>query len=616
MAERKLKIGKQIRGFQIDREAVDKEKRLVPLSFSSEEPVERWFGMEILDHSTGALNLKRLKTGGALLIDHNTRDQVGVIEDVSVDADRKGRAVVRFGRSAKAEEIFTDVLEGIRQNVSVGYQIDELMLEKEEKGQPPVYRAVKWTPYEISLVSVPADITVGVGRQENLEGEGREFKIQIPDETTVEPKTKQEERKMADIIEINEAREKAKKEEQQRTADLLAIGKAHNCVELAEKCIMENRSVDELKSAVLEKLNKKPPIDTSIDMSDKEARRFSFVRAIHALANPSDRRAQEDAQFEFEASMAVAKKLGRSARGVFVPREVQKRDLVVGTASAGGNLVATDLLAASFIELLRNKMLIKQLGATVLDGLVGNVAIPKQTGGATAYWVAENAAPTESQQVVGQITMSPKSVGAFTDLARKLLLQSSIDVENFVRTDLATVLALAIDLAAINGSGTSNQPTGILSTSGIGDVAGGTNGAAPTYPNMVELETDVSAANADVAGMSILTTPEMRGKLKQTVRFSSTNTPIWENNTVNGYPAAVSNQVPKTLTKGTSTDCHAIIFGNWKDIIVGQWGVLDILVDPYTGGAAGTVRVRVLQDVDIAIRHAESFSVMKDARNI
>jgi HK97 family phage major capsid protein len=322
-----------------------------------------------------------------------------------------------------------------------------------------------------------------------------------------------------------------------------------------------------------------------------------------------------DAGLELEASRAVADKVGKKAQGIYLPMDVMARDLTAGTNSAGGYTVGTDMMGGSFIDLLRNRMMVMQMGARLMTGLNGNVAIPRQSGGATAYWVAENGAITESGQTFDQVTMSPKTIGALTDISRRLLLQSSVDVEALVRDDLASTIALALDLAAINGSGSSNQPTGILNTSGIGDVAGGTNGLAPTFAHMVELETDVATANADIGALGYLTNAKVRGKLKQTEKASSTGQFVWDGNGVNGYNAMVSNQVPSTLDKGTSTGvCSAIIFGNWNDLIIGQWGAgIDVMVDPYTGGAAGTVRVRAMQDVDIAVRHAASFSAMQDA---
>lgn len=351
-----------------------------------------------------------------------------------------------------------------------------------------------------------------------------------------------------------------------------------------------------------------------IGMSNSEVKRFSVVRAINALANPGDAAAQKAAAFERDCSEAASAKIGKQSRGFMVPYDVQKRDLTVGAPTGGGNLVATDLLSGSFIDILRNAMVINTLGVRTLTGLNGMIAIPKQTGAATAYWVAENGAPTESQQTVGQVTMSPKTVGAFSDISRRLLLQSSIDVEAMVQNDLATVLGLAIQQAAINGSGSANQPSGLL-TLVTPSVIGGTDGAAPTWAHIIALETSISAANADIGTMGYLTNAKVRGKLKGTDKFSSAGQPVWEagNMPLNGYRAAVTNAVPSNLTKGNQSLSSAILFGNFADLVIGMWGGLDLMVDPYTGSTAGTVRVVALQDVDVALRNVESFATMVDA---
>lgn len=411
--------------------------------------------------------------------------------------------------------------------------------------------------------------------------------------------------------------EKANTAANQRVAEIMAIGKMfgrHGGEAKAAAALQAGKTAEQFRQEMLEHMASQPVPTSDIGMTQKEAKQYSFLRAVNALANPTDRKAQEAAAFEREASDAVAAKMGRSAQGLFVPNDVQRRDLTVGAPTAAGNLVATDLLSGSFIDMLRNRMMVITMGAKMLSGLQGNIAIPRQTGGATAYWVAEGNAPTESQQAVDQVTMSPKTVGAYTDISRKLLLQSSIDVESFVRSDLATVLALAIDLAAINGSGASNQPTGLLSASGVGVVAGGTDGAAPDWAKIVALETAVAVANADVAAMGYLTNAKVRGKLKTTSKVSGQNGFVWEDGgTLNGYTAGVSNQVPSNLTKGSGTNLSAILFGNWADLVIGQWGTLDLMVDPYSNSTSGTVRVVALQDVDIALRQAASFAVMKDA---
>jgi HK97 family phage major capsid protein len=373
--------------------------------------------------------------------------------------------------------------------------------------------------------------------------------------------------------------------------------------------------MDEFRGVALDSITKNQPKtaaieDTKIGMSDKEADSFSIVRAVNALVTGN----WNDAGFEREASDSMAGKLGKRAQGFYIPTDVLMRDLNVTTSTAGGHTVSTDLLSGSFIDMLRNKMSVVGLGATMMNDLVGNIAIPRQTGGATSYWVAESGAVTESQPAFDQVTLSPSTVGAFSDVSRRLLLQSSMDVEAFIRSELATTLALEIDRAAINGSGSSNQPTGILNVSGIGAVAGGTNGAAPDWADIVDLESAVSVDNADMGALGYLTNASVRGKLLQTEKASSTGQYVWgEGNTLRGYNAAVSNQVPSNLTKGSGTGLSAILFGNWNDLIIGTWGGIDINIDTSTGSASGTVRVVALQDVDIAVRHAESFAAMQDA---
>ena len=613
-----IKPGTRVeRALTFERAQIDADARTAELAFSSETPYERWWGIEVLDNSPTAVRLGRLTSGGPLLMDHDTRDQVGVIESVRIDADRVGRAVVRFGKSARAQEVWQDVQDGIRRNVSVGYAIHKAQLVETSDSGLDTYRVTDWEPLEISLVSVPADASVGIGRSA---ADGGENPIQnliteqkMPEATTPAAPI--------DHAAIERAAvERANQDATKRAADIIAIGEMfakHGGEKKAAEALRAGKSVEQFRADMLQHMSTQPVTTADVGLTEQEARSFSFVRAFNALANPTDRKAQEAAAFEREASDAVAAKQGRSAQGFFVPAEVQRRDLNVTTATAGGNTVATNLLAASFIDRLRNKMAVTGLGAQFLTGLVGNIAIPRATGGATAYWVAESNAPNESQAAFDQVTMSPKTVGAFTDISRKLLLQSSMDVEGFVRNDLATVLALAIDLAAINGSGASNQPRGLLNTSGIGDVAGGTNGAAPTWANIVELESDVAIANADVGTMGYLTNAKVRGKLKTTSKVSGQNGFIWEDGMLNGYTAAVSNQVPSNLTKGTSSGvASAIIFGNWADLIIGQWGTLDLMVDPYSGSTSGTVRVVALQDVDIAVRQAVSFSAMLDALTV
>lgn len=597
---------------------VDVEARTVELAFSSEAPVERWWGVEILDHSPRAARLDRLRRGGPLCVDHDTRDHVGVIEDVRIDADRVGRAVVRFGRSARATEILQDVADGIRRNVSVGYRIHEAVLER-QGDDGDTYRVTDWEPYEISLVAAPADIDVGVGRSQDASDGAAppaadppngsppiETETETPSEPTRSIKAMQTEKPVEQI-------DDTKRREQIRD---ISRQFAHlGADQLAIDALTRGDSVETFQAAILARAAQAPKPTADIGMSRDDVQRFSLARAIRALANPKDIAAQNAARFEFECSQAAASKMGKHARGIIVPYDVFKRDLNVGTATAGGNLVATNLLAGDFIALLRDQMVITSLGARMITGLVGNVAIPRQTGGATAYWTPESTAGTESQPAFDQVEMSPKTVTGYVDISRKLMQQSEIVIDSFVQEDLRNALALEIQRVAISGGGT-NQPTGILATAGIGDVAGGTNGALPSWQNIVDLETDVSVANADVGTLAYLTNTKVRGRLKTTSKVSGQNGFVWDDgqSPLNGYRCGVTNAVASNLTKGSALGiCSAIIFGNFSDLIIGMWGGLDMTVDPYSLSTSGTLRVVVHQDVDVAVRHAESFSAMKDA---
>lgn len=532
------------------------DDRRVSMSISSEMPVGRSYGEEVLDHNPESIDLSFLNSGRApLLMDHDPERQIGVIESVNLDGSaRKLRATVRFGKSALASEVYGDVADLIRGNVSIGYSIGKMV--KENDGR--TYRATNWRPVEVSIVSIPADASVGVGR--SAENETTSEAVAMPQitETSVEAQTQ--------VAETESPKER----------------KMENSATVAT----ESRAYD-------------APIQADVGLTTKEVRQYSFVRAINAMANPQDKRAWANAAFEREVSEAAQKTYGRSAQGFFVPNEIThaKRDLTVGTASAGGNLVATELLAGSFIELLRNRSVVQRAGATVLNGLTGNVAIPKQSGAATAYWVAESGAPTESQQTIAQVTMSPKTVGAFTDFSRKLMIQSSIDVESMVRRDLATVIALAIDNAALYGTGSSNQPTGLKLVSGINtkDFAA-TN---PTFIELVGMESEVATDNADIGTMTYLFNPAQRGALKTTEKSTtSAGQFVWEaGNTVNGYRTETSNQV-------TAGD---VFFGNFADLLIGFFSGLDLMVDPYSNSTSGTMRVVALQDTDIAVRNAVSF---------
>lgn len=569
-----------------------------PVSLSSTQPVERWFGIEILSHEPDAVDLSRAVDGLPLITSHNGEAlPVGRVEDVRLIGDRLV-GELRLGNSSQAQEIRADIEAGVIRDVSIGYQILELEKTDTTEDGKDVYTVTRWMPFEASLVSIPADHTVGIGRSQ-------------PRETLSLKRSK--------TMSENQIR----KQEAERAADILAICRNYDCMDLAQEYIEQGRSPDELRAEILRRMpESKPlpldgPMPSELGLSRGELENFSFIRVIRAQLDP---RYQKEAGLELEVSRAMAEKLGRDPQGFFIPPEVLKRDLSTGTPGLGGNLVPTQHMGEQFIDMLRARSHVLNLGATIISGVRGNIAIPRQAGGATAYWVAEGSAVTKSDQTFDQVTLTPHTVGARTEYTRRMVLQSSPDVEMIVRQDLVNVLASALDLAAINGSGTNNEPTGILNTAGIGSVAIGPDGGPVDYTHIVDLLAAIASANADTASMAFLTNAQVQAALLKVEKAANTGQFVWEAGTqpgegrMIGYRALVSNNVPNNLTKGAGTNLSAIIFGNWSDLLVGSWSAIDLLVDPYSLSDSGGVRVVAMQDVDIAVRHPESFAAITDAQ--
>jgi HK97 family phage major capsid protein/HK97 family phage prohead protease len=590
---RKRSGGSLVQRRELQIELREGEGDELTFSFSSEQPVERWFGTEVLSHQAGAADLARLNDGAPFLWNHDRDAVIGVVQQASFGDDQRGYAKVKWSRNAMAQEKRQDVEDGILRNVSFAYEINDV---EERDGTMLITR---WTPLEVSLVSIPADNSVGLGRS---------MDEPIPSLPDVEQSPAADEMEApeapAPTVDMEVVRSEAVKAERDRIASITALGERHEMPDLARQLIDGGKSLAEAREAILDQLGTRSTMQqpianvdlttNDVGLSEKEVKRFSFVRALNYLSNQGDANARRAAEFEIEVGKAAAEKYERSSNGIVVPNEVLRRDLVVGTPSAGGNLVASELLSGSFIELLRNRMAMMQAGVTMLTGLQGNISVPRQTSAATAYWVGEGSSPTESQQAIDQVNMTPKTVGAFVDYSRRLLLQSSIDVEGMIRADLARVIALELDRAAIYGTGSSSQPLGLVNTTGIGSQTITTFG---TFAEYIGMETDVATANADAGSMRYIINAAARGALKSTSIVGTEARFVYENDEINGYPVIVSNQL-------TTNDA---LFGDFSQFVVGMWSGLDLTVDPYAGATAGTVRVIALQDVDYAVRQPAAF---------
>ena len=356
---------------------------------------------------------------------------------------------------------------------------------------------------------------------------------------------------------------------------------------------MEQVSKDILQ--ILEERSKNNPEASAahISMERKDVRRYSLMRAIAASLSGN----WANAALEREASDAVAQKLGRTERTAnswFVPLDIQQRDATAG--GSGGYLVATNNV--SFIELLRNRMVAFRMGATRLSGLVGNVTIPKQTVGATAYWLAtEDTGITEGNQTFVQVPLTPRTVGAYTQISRLLQLQSSPDAETLIMSDLAQQVAIAADLAVLHGTGT-EQPTGITGTASIGT----TSGTSFTYATILDFQADVAAANALTPTCGYVTTPAIAALAMSRPTFTNGVVPIWTGSMldgmVGGFKAMSSAQVS---TAG-------MLFGDWASVVIGEWGVLELAVNPNDDFAKGKTGLRAFYTMDVAVRYAGAWS--------
>lgn len=591
------------------------DDRLMSFSFSSEAPVERWWSTaEILSHEAGAADLSRLNNGAAFLWNHDRDRVLGVLKSAWIESsDRRGYCTIRWSAEEEAQKYKRQVDDGILSCVSFAYSIEGL----KEVGDNLL--VTRWTPLEVSLVSIPADPSVGVGR-------AYQSKIdKNPIAETME-------------IDISEVRAQERQQERDRIASITALGKRHNLPELAEQLIEKGTSLADARAAILERIENRQqePVAQPVNplgLSEKEQKSYSIIRAVQAHLEKD----WSKAGFELECSREIEKRSGKSTGGFFVPMADLKVDFrsalnartIVGqrdpyatyNPAAAGVLVETELDAASFIDILRNRPLVMQLGTRMLTGLVGNLDLPRRTGTSVAYWVAEGAGPAESEGTFDLLQFRPKTLGVLTAMTRLMMIQSTPDIEMLARDDLAQVMSLEIDRACIDGSGTAGQPRGILQTPGIGSVSLGTNGGNITMDALIDLETLVAVANADIGSLNYLTNSKVVGGLKKLKSPGGEH--LWNGSAeglkpgtpgyINGYRVARTNQVPANKSKGSATNLNSLIYGNFQDLIVASWSILEILPNPYGAGyAAGNVEIRALQTIDIQIRHAESFAAATD----
>mgnify|MGYP003144888413 CR=1 FL=1 len=645
-------LTREFSGSLVDRK-LNEEDRTITFPFSSEAPVSRgYLGNETLDHSEGAINFERLNKSAPLLFNHNPDVVIGVVEKGWLDSgERRGMATVRFATNAAGNEAFEMVRTGIYSNVSFGYSVGKTK-EIDENN----YRVLEFFPHELSLVSIPADYEkVGIGRAKEAE-EKIDNNIAMPakqessnmdaqrindvqkaasvaSQTQTLPKEKMTDTPDLSVVR-SEERKKAQQEERSRITNISALGAKHGCEDLATSLVESGASIDEARAAVLERIGAKPVETVSqVDMTQEKNIDYKLTTGIRAALTGdwSSKEAGYVRELSQEVERSGVKKT--TERSFLVPYTALTSRATYATSGAttGGNLVQTDLMADDFIEALRNSSVMMSLGVKALPGLVGDVAIPRRSGVAATYYLSsQTTAITQAESTFDQVTMTPKNLAALSKYSRQTLLQATPGIEELIRTDLTDGLNTAVDLGILNGSGSSGQPTGILNTSGIGSVAIGTNGGAITIETLVDLEEQILIDNGNVSdSMAYVTNAKVLAELKKlraggsasgdgSFLFNTDISGIGRGPTpgaVNGYPLAVTNQVPSNLTKGSSSSvCSAVLMGDFSQATVGFYGNgLEITVGEESDDfAKALTSVRGIISYDVAVRHAESFAACLD----
>lgn len=583
---------------QLDRAAADAEALSIPISIASGAVVDDgWLGPVQLSMDPMAVDLSRAAEHGLPVQEMHRRGiPVGRCVNIRIDGD-KLRGTLRFSRNARGQELYRDAVDGIITDTSVGASI--YAVTEADAGH---LIAVRWRPREVSLVDEGADPSVGVNRTAPKPAQPQPQEVKtMPAETLAQPA----ETTRSAAIQTNDNRNAINIRElgdygHKRAPDL-------GIDRMTEDFIAFDKPFEEFRAEVWRMLkehqDKQPAVGTppaELGMERKEVEQFSIVRAVRAVLTKD----WSKAGLERAASAAIAERLGRDPRGFFVPADVQRqfhsvqRTLSAGDNTAGGYLVGTDHRADQFIDALRARSIAMGMGVRMLGGLVGNVGIPKKTSTASFYWLSESEDATESEPAFGSVLLTPHTMAGAVPMTRRLIMQSSPDVEALVRMDLIDGAALALDEAIFEGTG-GKDPLGLVNHPDINTVAVSTDGT-PTWAEVVQFESEVATDNALAGSLFYVSTPAVKGKMKTTSKDTGSGLFICsDSNQVNGYELRTSTQLA----------ANTLLFGDFSQIVVGMWGVLDIKPDEATNAASGGVILRVFQDADVAIRHGQAFAI-------
>jgi HK97 family phage major capsid protein/HK97 family phage prohead protease len=612
----------------LDAKRAQPEQRSIACILSTETPVIRQGYREVLKHNDSAVDLSRADDGVLpLLWSHDPAQHLGSVRDIRIH-DGKLRGTLHFAKGDFAEEKWQAVRDGHLRHVSVGYAVDDYDADRDS--DLPLVNVTRWTLHEVSCVTVPADVGATIGRSmdaglvtelpvdlELLRKEQALHSIWPQIEGIREhpqfARAFEELYRLAVKERFEEARELAGEiwQRAREAHDYTEADGTRRCAEQKYQDIitdddhrLEWRQQSSDKDKGGSEMSNYAGFFVNKEVGERGLESFNLSRALAAQFDPAS---AQRAGFELEVMREASKARGKADGYAIPPQLLFTRDVTKG--GTGSNLVGTDHLNNQYIDTLKSMMVSGRMGVTMLEGLVGDVSIPKGSSDSTAGWIAGDGSDDVSESDPGftAVTLSPKTVGAYTSYSRKMLLQALPQADMLLRRSLAYSVAKAIDTAVLNGSGLSNQPLGII---GQSDVATPTyaNGGSPSFNDLVDLEGELMADDAPLSSLGYVTTGSLASVLKKTQVVSGQDRMVWETTEagegrVNGYRAVHSSICP---------DGH-VIFGNWSECLLGMWGGLDINVDPYTQSTAGTVRIIIFQDVDVAVRHGESFAVLSEA---
>lgn len=617
----KTKIGeKQYRSFTIEtKESINQENRTIELSFSSDAEVKIWYDeLQILGHKDGEYNFDFLNDGAPLLLEHDRCKQIGVVEKAWVEGG-KGRAIVRFSKSALGEEIFQDFIDGIRTKISVGNCIEsQYLLRSDEKHD--IYYVDKWRSFEISVVSIPADNSVGSNRSANIENIQKAKKEEIPMPQPI-PNNEDPQKRSAPPAQVTKPSgdDIQKRSLFEISQEILAIGAEYRSLDFANDYIQNHGdkiSVRGFQKQLLEKLHpESEPYNASkalqqrssgdLDLSKRDNQRFSLVRAVRALANPQDRRAQEEAAYEFDVCRAAADKAKHNSSGMFIPDEIlHKRALNTGTSGAGasGDLIAENLLSGNLIPALIKQSAVMQY-ANIMNGIVGNMSIPIEGADPEALWIDGETGPIpEGETDFGKLLFSPKKLGAFITINSDLIYQSSLDVEHMMAMKIIRSIALKMDHAILYGAGTAGEPLGIMNMNGLPIIPFAADD--PTYQEVVAMKGAIASQNAPIDAVRYLASSNTLSTLESKQKFEGAN-----GDTI--YNADKQTIAAKKVTESNQIEDGELLLGDFSRVNVVRWGGVDMLADRHTGRYQDQVKISVIERMDCGVDHISAFALGK-----